>query len=463
MIRALFTSAIASITLAVIPAIGRRHPAPLTASFAASFDSSTTPERGPAPTFTRATASTKCVNGVVSTVASGSAVIGQPIASGGTCSGASGVYVGAAATFVALNNETFTGWAIGSHVTRTPQTTDVIDPAGGNNAAKVVCAGCGNAEALANSAFTSVTANQTHTCTAWARSASGTQAFRLAITEGGVTTWLSSDLSATPTWQKFVFSHAFTSGSSANCQVDGATAGGSYTLYFWHPELVLNRAFAVPLDPAVAGSAVTVNNDALSYGSLSIPRAGTLCAWVNPAQTTDSRVLDLTDGSNRIILYVASGVAKIGNGNYATKSGVTTGSWQYLCGTYDTVSGDKFAYRNASASAVDTNTVTLGATGTLWVGKDSGGSAQLEGFESGVRLYSRALTAQQITALYNSVSNQYALDPKNPARDWFYALVGPQVGKLALAEIGLSDDVIVRGARNRVETDPDLVAAWEGP
>lgn len=431
--------------------------------FSASFSTSATPEKGPSATFTRATASTKCVDGTVSSVSSGSAVIGQPVASGGTCSGESGVYVGAAATFVALNNEALTvanGWADYNTPLRVQDVS--VAPDGTTTADSIEDDSGTTAEAAARTV--SVTADSsTWTATVWVRCPSTTQTVRLVLELGTGST--NTEHTCSTTWTRLVASKA-NNGADTTAIVylapAGTPTGDTGLAHFWRPQLY-NKSFPLPLDPAVAGSAVTVNADALSY-TFDLENKGTVCAWARPPIASAQRdIVRGVDSGARVLypVYIATTgrASSFPNGAGPTTTASISGTaWNWLCGSWDAATTESIVSLGTEhVSANVANSANLTTVSTFYVGSNSGSTEQMNGFISRLRIYGKALTSAQRDALYNADSSLYALAPSNAPRQM-------------LARMGLdwvadgfgfpTDAEVVALARYRVATDPDLQPAW---
>ena len=99
--------------------------------------------------------------------------------------------------------------------------------------------------------------SQTHTVSVYARVASGTATFRLKCTHGGVLDYISSDFTATTTWQRFTFSATFgaTIGTSLVYGVQNGSNGTAKSVIFYGFQLEANASYATSYIPTLAASA----------------------------------------------------------------------------------------------------------------------------------------------------------------------------------------------------------------
>src|SRR5690606_13794490 len=94
----------------------------------------------------------------------------------------------------------------------------------------------------------------------------------------------------------------------------------------------------------------------------------------------------------------------------ATSSYPTNGTWQHLVGTYD---GTRMRlYVNGVEQGSKAGPASIGVNSLpLGIGAESDGYRPLKGAVDGVRMYDRALTAAQVTALYQGGTTQPAPAP----------------------------------------------------
>lgn len=144
----------------------------------------------------------------------------------------------------------------------------------------------------------------------------------------------------------------------------------------------------------------------------------TVCMWVNPI-TFGSGYKNLitktnNGGSDGWDFYTGSGIVGLStwNGGYKQPGGLTTGSWQHICVTWDGSAGaggidnylDGTHLPNAgagwgSSSGDDANALVLG--------QRTGGSLGLNGSFDELRIYNRKLTNADIAALYAYTITDY--------------------------------------------------------
>lgn len=386
-----------------------------------------------APTFTRVTASTRYnpVNGYVEAVRAGVPVVGSPLSGGddGSIDGTepTGVYVGSATSFVLLQNEDLSNAAWTNYGTPVVATNVGTAPDGTATADSVEDDAAGAEESRRQNV--TVTADTSWwTTSVWVRCPTTAQTVRLYFALGVVNNVANHTCS--PTWTKLVVSlqnNGYTAASVYLAPTD-STAASTGTAWFWRPQMY-NKAFAVPLDPAVTSSAVTVNADVLSptpatWAFLPNLNTVTVCAWVNPStldtgaqqrifSTNDnngSYLLRFGQGTGRVLAHAVSGTSVTGPASTA----LTANTWGHACGVFDQPNSTVTAYTGGQGTASASGGWTSVATSSpLHVGHLNGGSS-VQGFLSDFRIYGQALSPQQIRALYLSKSSLYASRDLSP-------------------------------------------------
>ena len=167
-----------------------------------------------------------------------------------------------------------------------------------------------------------------------------------------------------------------------------------------------------------------------SNGSISVPdsasldifNAITVSIWVkadaldHAGGGNNARVIDKGGGGAYILYITNTGIivfSLIGvtDNSSATAAGVfKTGQWFHISGVYDSATGIRDIYINgvANSSAHETGlTGTISNGGNLIIG-DNGTKVRLwDGAIDDVRIYNRALSAQEIMNLYRSSTRQY--------------------------------------------------------
>jgi len=148
--------------------------------------------------------------------------------------------------------------------------------------------------------------------------------------------------------------------------------------------------------------------------SLNITRAITISAWVNPSGTQGSysRILAKNwfyylyiTATNYVTLGFQDGSPSVGM--LTSASSLTNGSWQHIVGTYDrdVSSNNQKIYINGVLSSQRTGTGVIpnNLSTTLTVGAHSPVSyGFMNGSLDDVRLYNRALSAEEIKAIYEA-------------------------------------------------------------
>lgn len=142
----------------------------------------------------------------------------------------------------------------------------------------------------------------------------------------------------------------------------------------------------------------------------------TLCAWYNPDVTSGDypRIVHLSNGagSDRIEMrkHVSSNNLAVevynGNTNIMTSTGIYVNRfqyavWQHACFTMSGTSGTVYYNGVAESAAVTLSTAkTTVAMGVNYVGTNPYGNNLYRGYVDEIRVYSRALSAAEITSIY---------------------------------------------------------------
>lgn len=383
-----------------------------------------------APTFTRANASTRYnpVNGFVESVRPGVPVVGSPLSGGDDGSidptEPTGVYVGSATTFLALNNEDFTNasWTEGS-ITETANqdtapdgslTADLLAPTDTNGWKQTDPAGA-----------TECVDTDTCTFTIWLRSATGSDVnLSIHVYNGTATARGTQAITVTTTWQRFVVTGTGLSGDNLRGTLGGgSTWSTGENIYAWRGQFY-EKAFAVPLDPSVTSASVAVNADVMTYTRQLSTAAGSIVFWQHiSGVVAGSEPLILTSASSgRSFNYFTRQSGGAGGPRVRFNGGTdsldvsiagapTPGSWFHHAATWDRT--------NSHVSIYQTGVRTLSSTADSWSSEAVGASLNIEAgsggsFWSDLRLFDEVLTPQQIRALYLSKSSLYAARDLSP-------------------------------------------------
>jgi len=144
----------------------------------------------------------------------------------------------------------------------------------------------------------------------------------------------------------------------------------------------------------------------------------TVSAWIKPGIVGQNReIMRKENASEKRLLFSmqTSNVLSLGTyyGSYSELdySGFNSSylnKWTHVAATHDS-SGNRRMYVNGTQVANDTVVGTLDISGAanLWIGADRGLYEFLNASLDDVRLYNRALSAQEISQLYNSAKTTY--------------------------------------------------------
>jgi hypothetical protein len=150
--------------------------------------------------------------------------------------------------------------------------------------------------------------------------------------------------------------------------------------------------------------------------SLGITGAITVEAWVKPASLDGWKtILSKWNpksywfgcNSGQCGIFISSdGSNEVG---LLASSVLTTNTWHHVVGTYDSITGEMKVYVDGS---LDNSTITTGkiygGISDLWIGANIGASGQnFNGSIDEVRIYNRALSAEEILSLYNTKASNY--------------------------------------------------------
>jgi hypothetical protein len=154
-------------------------------------------------------------------------------------------------------------------------------------------------------------------------------------------------------------------------------------------------------------------DDYMSVSDIPELNATTACTfsfWGKPAATGKSLGMEsLISSTDKIILYlwytnvVYFGVRNGGSPAPASQAFTADGNWHHICGTYDGSTGTIKLYIDGSLVSTQTGapSSTSDLSGNFIVGK-SGGSDYNEGLIDEVAIFDSALSASDVTAIYNS-------------------------------------------------------------
>ena len=164
-------------------------------------------------------------------------------------------------------------------------------------------------------------------------------------------------------------------------------------------------------DNSVRGKAVNFdsgNNEYINLPFSSPSDSFTISTWVNPDSLSNyNRIISAENGA--VELYTESdGDIKfrwsngsstyygLGEGDYSNG----TGSWSHICMAYDYSSSETRAYINSSLVRTVSSSGSMTSSSAIEFGRSYNSSNYYDGQMDDVRIYSQALTPQQIFQLY---------------------------------------------------------------
>lgn len=215
--------------------------------------------------------------------------------------------------------------------------------------------------------------SQTHTITVYAKVASGTSTFRLKCTHAGVVDYISTDFTATTSWQRFTFTQTFgaTIGTGIVYAIQNGTNGLAKDIIFWGFQLETNSSYATSYIPTVASSATRIADACSKTGISSLigQTEGVLFAdFVINGRTNDANILNSEKNTVCSFFFLHKSNGNIQAGLYQTgaiKAQITAGSVsvnQRAKVAYAYKSGNTVLYINGVQVGTSADTYTLPST-----------------------------------------------------------------------------------------------------
>ncbi|MDO8632671.1 MAG: LamG domain-containing protein, partial [Phycisphaerales bacterium] len=298
------------------------------------------------------------------------------------------------------------------------------DPAGGTNACSLTDNAAGSVEQLVQD-VTVAADSTTWTATVWVRCPTTTQTVGLGMDLFG---FANNIVTATcsPTWTRLVSSQA-NNGAITTARIHlyptDTTAASEGTAQFWRPQ-IYNKAFAVPLDPAVAGTAVTTNLDALSYSQAHPGDKGAVSAWVRWNGTGVNHTITMWDSTHDFEFILAStgalrlrSLSLANNVDVVASTTLAVETWGFVTATWDQTTSTARLFLNGvevSYSSQDQTWTSGGTFGSALSVGGASGATTMHGFISDLRVFNQALSPQQVRASFNAKSTLYATRDETP-------------------------------------------------
>jgi len=144
----------------------------------------------------------------------------------------------------------------------------------------------------------------------------------------------------------------------------------------------------------------------------------TICAWVNIDDTGGTQIIVdqstgasglgfRTSSSNIQAFWYASG----GTNLQTVITGYTADQWAYMCVVYDTNSSKGYldgSLANSNTISITSATATNDTTNNMDIGKANDGTSNyIDAKIAQVKIYNKALTADEILQNYNALKNRF--------------------------------------------------------
>jgi len=136
------------------------------------------------------------------------------------------------------------------------------------------------------------------------------------------------------------------------------------------------------------------------------------CLWIKPDSTISDKTFFITKG-DAFKLYYQSGIGlrwgldQAGGYGSATFTG---GNWHHVCGTWDTTTDEAKIYHNANLISTDSRVMTTTGSNSEQIRIGAGHQTYywpMDGLVDGAQIYDVALSADQISSIYNSGTPKY--------------------------------------------------------
>lgn len=149
---------------------------------------------------------------------------------------------------------------------------------------------------------------------------------------------------------------------------------------------------------------------AASVSQYSSSQSHSLEAWIKLDQTptTEGTVIMPGDSSNKGTALTVGSNLKVkfyyqsGNHAVASTNALVVGTWYHIAASYDSASGNVKIYINGNLDGTgNVGTTTWAASTGLFIGRWASATYYFPGYMDDVRLYSRALSGDEVKNLYN--------------------------------------------------------------
>ena len=155
----------------------------------------------------------------------------------------------------------------------------------------------------------------------------------------------------------------------------------------------------------------------IAHNDSLMPQSISVCGWIRLDGSSNWMLVNKAAGGTSGSYYIYGGSPSSATWSIFSASGgrhdvsftsLTVGSWYYLVGTFDSISGVMKSYLNGVLKGTTSNASLGYNTANVLVGKYTSGY-QVNGAISDIRIYSRSLSAEETMQNYNALKGRYGL------------------------------------------------------
>lgn len=149
--------------------------------------------------------------------------------------------------------------------------------------------------------------------------------------------------------------------------------------------------------------------------TLNMPSTFTLEAWVNPISVTDDRAIIIL-GQGSYYLTIDSGLklsvycyGKSPSGYHTDPTALISGQWCQICAVWDSTQVNLYVNGSIRTSVATTGTPNSVTTQVIMGSEGNGSTRKLNGSIAATKIYSRALTSDEVKQNFNALRGRYGI------------------------------------------------------